>query len=115
MKKLKWKVLWCMSWLRIMKHMRRIEPQWRKKMITFRILHQYVNIVDVHMGNMYQQCSLSPAPLIDPIPTQRFPEYVRDMLYGGEESKLKVEFSVRSPNMVMFSLHDSVLYIMMYE
>ena len=44
----------------------------------------------------------------DPIPTQRFPEYVRDMLYGGEESKLKVEFSVRSPNMVLFSLHDSV-------
>ena len=104
MKKLKWKVLWCMSWLRIMKHMRRMGPQWRKKMFTFRILHQYVNIVDVYMGNMYQHCSLSPAPLIDPIPTQRFPEYVRDMLYGGEKSKLEVEFSVRSPNMVLFSL-----------
>ena len=34
--------------------------------------------------------SVSLAPLIDPIPTQRFPEYVRDMLYGGEENKLKV-------------------------
>ena len=77
-------------------------------MITFRILHQYVNIVDVHMGNMYQHCSLSPAPLIDPIPTQRFPEYARDMLYGGEKSKLKVEFSVRSPNMVLFSLYERV-------
>ncbi|CAI8039702.1 Receptor-type tyrosine-protein phosphatase S, partial [Geodia barretti] len=29
---------------------------------------------------------------IDPIPTERFPEYVRDMLYG-EEHKLKEEFS----------------------
>ena len=52
--------------------------------------------------------SVSLAPLIDPIPTQRFPEYVRDMLYGGEENKLKVEFSVRCPHMVMLSLHDSV-------
>ncbi|CAI8037624.1 Phosphatidylinositol phosphatase PTPRQ [Geodia barretti] len=31
-------------------------------------------------------------PDIDPIPTERFPEYVRDMLYG-EEHKLKAEFS----------------------
>ena len=30
-------------------------------------------------------------PVIDPIPTERFPEYVRDMLYG-EENKLKAEF-----------------------
>ena len=29
-----------------------------------------------------------PVPAIDPIPTERFPEYVRDMLYG-EENKLK--------------------------
>ena len=34
-----------------------------------------------------------PVPVIDPIPTERFPEYVRDMLYG-EENKLKMEFSV---------------------
>ena len=41
-----------------------------------------------------------PAPVIDPIPTERFPEYVRDMLYG-EENKLKAEFLVRSPYMVL--------------
>ena len=40
-----------------------------------------------------------PVPVIDPIPTERFPEYVRDMLYG-EENKLKAEFLVRSPYMV---------------
>ena len=47
--------------------------------------------------------SLSPVPVIDPIPTERFPEYVRDMLYG-EENKLKAEFLVRSPYMVSFHL-----------
>ena len=41
-----------------------------------------------------------PVPVIDPIPTERFPEYVRDMLYG-EENKLKAEFLVRSPYMVL--------------
>ena len=41
-----------------------------------------------------------PVPAIDPIPTERFPEYVRDMLYG-EENKLKAEFSVRYPCMVI--------------
>ena len=35
-----------------------------------------------------------PVPAIDPVPTERFPEYVRDMLYG-EENKLKAEFLVR--------------------
>ena len=40
-----------------------------------------------------------PVPVIDPIPTERFPEYVRDMLYG-EENKLKAEFLVRSPYIV---------------
>ena len=40
-----------------------------------------------------------PVADIDPMPTERFPEYVRDMLYG-EEHKLKAEFSVRSPYMV---------------
>ena len=34
-----------------------------------------------------------PVQVIDPLPTERFPEYVRDMLYG-EENKLKAEFSV---------------------
>ena len=41
-----------------------------------------------------------PVPVIDPIPTERFPEYVRDMLYG-EENKLKAEFLVRSPYMAI--------------
>ena len=42
-----------------------------------------------------------PVPAIDPIPTERFPEYVRDMLYG-EENKLKAEFSVRYPYSDLF-------------
>ena len=37
-----------------------------------------------------------PVPVIDPVSTERFPEYVRDMLYG-EENKLKTEFLVRAP------------------
>ena len=37
-----------------------------------------------------------PVPVIDPIPTERFPEYVRDML-NGEENKLEAEFLVRPP------------------
>ena len=44
-----------------------------------------------------------PVPAIDPLPTERFPEYVRDMLYG-EENKLKAEFSVRYPYMVILRL-----------
>ena len=44
-----------------------------------------------------------PVPAIDPLPTDRFPEYVRDMLYG-EENKLKAEFSVRYPCMVILRL-----------
>ena len=66
------------------------------------------------MGNT-QTLFPFPAPLIDPIPTQRLPEYVRDILYGGEESKLKVEFSVRYPNMVMFSFTRECLYLLMYR
>ena len=38
-------------------------------------------------------CTATSVPAIDPIPTERFPEYVRDMLYG-EENKLKEEYSV---------------------
>ena len=44
-----------------------------------------------------------PVPVIDPIPTERFPEYVRDMLYG-EENKLEAEFLVRSPYMIFLRL-----------
>ena len=54
------------------------------------------------MGNacFHTPLSLSiftfPVPVIGPVPTERFPEYVRDMLYG-EENKLKTEFLVRAP------------------
>ena len=34
-----------------------------------------------------------PTVPVDPLPTERFPEYVRDMLYG-EENRLKPFFSV---------------------
>ena len=49
-----------------------------------------------------------PVPVIDPIPTERFPEYVRDMLYG-EENKLKAEFLVRSPYIVLPSFCERML------
>ena len=77
--------------------------QW---MTTFKTLLTFVNIThwERHVCILH---SLSvfpfPVPVIDPIPTERFPEYVRDMLYG-EENKLKVEFLVRSPYMASFHL-----------
>ena len=58
-----------------------------------------------------------PVPGIDPIPTERFPEYVRDMLYG-EENKLKAEFLVRSPYMVFPSICEGMFactYIMTHN
>ena len=54
-----------------------------------------------------QHLFLFPVPVIDPIPTERFPEYVRDMLYG-EENKLKAEFLVRSPYMVFPSVCEGM-------
>ena len=73
--------------------------QW---MNTFKILLTFVHIA--HWKKMFAYYTFSvfpfpvPSPVIDPIPTERFPEYVRDMLYG-EENKLKAEFLVRSPYM----------------
>ena len=51
-----------------------------------------------------------PVPVIDPIPTERFPEYVRDMLYG-EENKLKAEFLVRSPYMVFIPFSYENMFV----
>ena len=67
-------------------------------MTTFNILQTLVNIC---VGkSMFSYTSLPfPVPVIDPLPTERFPEYVRDMLYG-EENKLKTEFLVRAQDMV---------------
>ena len=55
-----------------------------------------------------------PVPVIDPIPTERFPEYVRDMLYG-EENKLKAEFLVRSPYMVLLPFVKECLCVLIYH
>ena len=50
----------------------------------------------MHAAILYLLIFTFPVPVIDPVPTERFPEYVRDMLYG-EENKLKTEFSVSVP------------------
>ena len=57
--------------------------------------------LDIYCTTIHFIFIFLPVPVIDPIPTERFPEYVRDMLYG-EENKLKAEFLVRSQCMVFF-------------
>ena len=85
----------------------------KKLMTTFKIQQLLVNHTVIEFSSIFRistlvqyKSSLSlslPVPAIDPIPTERFPEYVRDMLYG-EENKLKAEFSVRYPYMVILRL-----------
>ena len=63
---------------------------------TFKILQISVNLSVFESACFILSIFTFPVPVIDPVPTERFPEYVMDMLYG-EENKLKTEFSVRAP------------------